>query len=102
MKNLEGQASHRGARAAALGVTLFLCFVVGFTLGRLYGERRPIQFIGRPVEHSGNIEPPAGSRPPRPKALSTPCNAPTRKGTPCKRMVSGGGFCWQHREKAKR
>jgi hypothetical protein len=25
------------------------------------------------------------------------CGAPTRKGTPCRRLVIGPGFCWQHR-----
>ena len=25
------------------------------------------------------------------------CGAPTQKGTPCQRKVSGGGRCWQHK-----
>lgn len=28
---------------------------------------------------------------------STYCGAPTKDGTPCKRKVSGGGYCWQHK-----
>lgn len=25
------------------------------------------------------------------------CGAPTKDGTPCKRKVKGGGYCWQHK-----
>lgn len=28
---------------------------------------------------------------------SSYCGAPTQDGTPCKRKVSGGGRCWQHK-----
>ena len=28
---------------------------------------------------------------------SSYCGAPTKDGTPCKRKVSGGGYCWQHK-----
>lgn len=33
--------------------------------------------------------------PPPPEPL-TPCGARTKKGTRCKRLVRGGGRCWQH------
>jgi hypothetical protein len=29
--------------------------------------------------------------------LSYPCGMPTWDGTPCRRLVRGGGPCWQHR-----
>ncbi len=29
--------------------------------------------------------------------VSSLCGAPTQKGTPCQRKVSGGGRCWQHK-----
>lgn len=31
------------------------------------------------------------------KPISGICGAPTQKGGPCQRKVSGGGRCWQHR-----
>lgn len=31
------------------------------------------------------------------KPISGICGAPTQKGGPCKRKVSGGGRCWQHK-----
>ncbi|GGH20371.1 hypothetical protein FAZ19_09930 [Sphingobacterium alkalisoli] len=30
-------------------------------------------------------------------STSTLCGAPTQKGGPCQRKVSGGGRCWQHK-----
>lgn len=30
------------------------------------------------------------------KPVSDICGAPTQKGVPCQRIVSGGGRCWQH------
>ncbi|HQW11096.1 MAG TPA: DUF5763 domain-containing protein [Saprospiraceae bacterium] len=30
-------------------------------------------------------------------AVSSTCGAPTQSGTYCKRKVSGGGYCYQHR-----
>jgi hypothetical protein len=34
---------------------------------------------------------------PRSPMASYPCGAPTLDGTPCRRLVLGGGRCWQHR-----
>jgi len=31
------------------------------------------------------------------KPVSGTCGAPTKKGGPCQRKVSGGGRCWQHK-----
>lgn len=31
------------------------------------------------------------------KPISSICGAPTQKGGPCQRKVSGGGRCWQHK-----
>ena len=31
------------------------------------------------------------------KPASSVCGAPTQKGGPCQRKVSGGGRCWQHK-----
>ncbi|MNH38832.1 hypothetical protein [Sphingobacterium detergens] len=31
------------------------------------------------------------------KPVSDICGAPTQKGRPCQRIVSGRGRCWQHR-----
>lgn len=35
--------------------------------------------------------------PTTPKPTSSTCGARTKDGTPCKRKVSGGGRCWQHK-----
>ncbi len=56
-------------------------------------------------ERTGRVDAPAvrpGSEPrPDPGAdsgMSHPCGAPTKTtGAPCRRMVKGGGRCWQHR-----
>jgi hypothetical protein len=35
----------------------------------------------------------------KPKVPATLCGAITKKGTPCRRRVRGGGRCYQHRSK---
>ena len=30
-------------------------------------------------------------------STSSYCGHPTKDGTPCKRKVAGGGYCWQHK-----
>lgn len=94
-----GQTPRKGLRGGLRGIlgpgALVLGLIVGFVLGRLYGERRPIQFIGRPVEYSTDLRVSIPTNETQPAAEAT-CNALTLAGTRCKRKVQGGGHCWQH------
>lgn len=44
-----------------------------------------------------NLGPTSPSSPPSTPTYTGTCGARTKKGTPCKRKVVGGGRCWQHK-----
>lgn len=93
-----------------LRITNFvLLLVIAFGVGRYLTPQRPHYLIGTPID-------PAPAEPDRDAGHATPtasqaataahsadtmarCGAPTRSGKPCRRMVRGGGYCYQHRDK---
>jgi hypothetical protein len=92
----------RWVAPAALGLTLTL---LG-GLGGAWWASRPSGQAPHPVAPAvaprGNGEARAASGTGRPAggvAVPGPCGAITRDGTPCRRVVRGGGYCWQHRDR---
>jgi hypothetical protein len=92
--------------AAALALA-----TIAFAVSRFAAQREPFYFIGTPLESSANGGPstPSSSvKSPRSSEQAVKatdsvlgiCGAPTRSGKPCRRKVKGGGYCWQHRDKA--
>ena len=108
------------ANSFALFVLLGSCLLTGFFIGRLTALRQPFTFIGTPIDlqitrdslpnernapsadHSRN-QPTNAGEPLQSVAAETPraCGAPTKSGHPCRRKVRGGGYCWQHKDKAQ-
>jgi len=93
-----------------LAAALVLATIV-FAVSRFGGQREPFYFIGTPVESSVSGGPSTssssvGSPPSSEQTVKLAssvvgiCGAPTRSGKPCQRKVKGGGYCWQHRDKA--
>ena len=89
------------------------CLLASFAIGRYTVERKPLYFIGAPVDPvesgaapldrkdradaSGEKGEPAQSISAPSPERETRCGARTLSGRPCKRKVRGGGRCWQHR-----
>lgn len=84
-------------RFSAIFGVVILFFGLGFLYGkRYYHNNKPLAY----VQTTDNINN-------SPKVYvqktiqkrSSFCGALTKSGKACKRLVSGGGFCWQHRGK---
>ena|SRR5215208_205433 len=89
---------------------LLLSAALGYAIGRHTTPRQPFYLIGTPIELNENGARPSSNRNSsdsagqRKQATSSDkvegiCGAPTKSGRPCKRKVSGEGYCWQHRDK---
>ena len=92
-----------------------VCIAIGFAAGRFTATREAFYYIGTPVESgSDGAGPPADHTSSRSRehraqaeqpvfslgATENSCGARTKSGRPCQRKVKGGGYCWQHRDKA--
>jgi hypothetical protein len=96
-------------------VAVAASLALGFVAGRFTTPREAFYYIGTPVE-SGSLgggppadRPSSQSREARAQAeqpvfslgaTENNCGARTKSGRPCQRKVKGGGYCWQHRDKA--
>ena len=90
------------ARFGSIAALAFL-IAVSFAAGRYTVSREPFYFIGTPVDLAAAPARLAeNNSPPPPAETDTAlCGAPTKSGAPCRRRVRGGGYCFQHRDKAK-
>ena len=100
----------RGARLMLIA-SLVVCAAGGYTIGRYTTPRQPFYLIGTPIDPNANrARPPSNQNSALSQAVHEKqvtnsnaaqgvCGAPTKSGRPCKRKVSGGGYCWQHRDK---
>jgi hypothetical protein len=76
-----------------------------FVAGRLSAPRQTHYLIGAPINSADQQSPAAVSRSsateqkPVGDTIERMCGASTKRGRPCRRMVKGGGRCWQHRDK---
>ena len=88
-------ANPRPGLVAALALTAVAASA--FSLGRIAGptsvHRAPAAQSSAPGLSRVPSNPAATPSPPEPPA---PCGGRTKKGTRCKRLVRGGGRCWQH------
>jgi hypothetical protein len=96
-------------------VSFAICLTIGYAFGRYATPRQPFYLLGTPIDPVTNSNQRRdasaqgnANRPPLPdsqtSASSTDlalklCGAPTKSGRPCRRKVTGSGYCWQHRDK---
>ncbi|MBK6425407.1 MAG: hypothetical protein IPF82_04155 [Blastocatellia bacterium] len=78
-------------------LTLTVVAATAFTLGRVAGPPTPARpsTLPAPTVDLSRVpsNPAAAPVSPEPPA---PCGGRTKKGSRCKRLVRGGGRCWQH------
>ena len=96
----------RSARLLLIA-SLAACAAGGYAIGRYTTPRQPFYLIGTPIGLNANRarlnsnQNAAGRehQTMNSNRVERMCGAPTKSGRPCKRKVSGGGYCWQHRDK---
>lgn len=85
--------------------------IIALVVSRPDAQHEPFYFIGTPLDSIANSASSAAQGPVESaRSIDQPlttenlvvgiCGAPTRSGKPCQRKVKGGGYCWQHRDKA--
>lgn len=101
----------RGSRLLLIAA-LALFAAGGYAVGRYTTPRQPFYLIGTPIDLNANRARPSenqnsarspdagGKQVTRPDTVESVCGARTKSGRPCRRKVVGGGYCWQHRDKA--
>ncbi|HEX8090613.1 MAG TPA: hypothetical protein VF762_17265 [Blastocatellia bacterium] len=84
----------------------------GYAIGRYTTPRRPFYLIGTPIDlnanrartsanqNSAQSSDAGGKQATGADTAEGVCGARTKSGRPCRRKVVGGGYCWQHRDKA--
>jgi hypothetical protein len=86
---------------------LAACCAGGYAVGRYATPRQPFYLIGTPIDLNANRARPSSNQNAdgrdrqriNSNGVERMCGAPTKSGRPCRRKVSGGGYCWQHRDK---
>jgi hypothetical protein len=101
-------------------VVAFICastlLATGYLIARWLNPPKSVQLLGTPIERhdtdadnrqrkSENPAVESSSTAPASESEAgeendVACGAATRSGRPCRRKVKGGGYCWQHRDKA--